>query len=194
MMYLASIVEGDGEVLSLPILARRLNEWHPSQRYVEALTPIKVKRDRFLNREDEFRKYVLLATSKCGVDGWLLVLLDADDDCPASLGANVMRRINEITTHPRVSVVIANREYEAWFIASAASLCGRRGFALRGNVPTEAERPRNAKGWIASQMSGRGYGETTDQPAFTSLFDIQQAFNGSRSFRKLCKEWQQQTA
>ncbi|MFO1432816.1 MAG: hypothetical protein U1F76_22300 [Candidatus Competibacteraceae bacterium] len=43
-------------------------------------------------------------------------------------------------------------------------------------------------------MKGGSYGETTDQPAFSARFDLQQAFDGSRSFRKLCAEWERQAA
>ena len=185
----AAIVEGDGEVQSLPVLIRRMNHWKPASRPVRPLPPIRVRRDRFLNRKDEFRKYVLLAESKCGSDGWLLILLDADDDCPAELSQNILQRVSEITPHPRVSVVVANREYEAWFIAAAQSLNGHRGFRFDGETVTDAERPRNAKGWISSRMPNKGYGEMTDQPAFSHLFDLQQAYDGSRSFRKLCSEW-----
>ncbi|MGQ0700911.1 MAG: DUF4276 family protein [Panacagrimonas sp.] len=189
MRSVASIVEGDGEVQALPVLLRRLNEWKPGDTYVQPLMPIKVRRDRFLIREDEFRKYVLLAAAKCGAEGWLLILLDADDDCPATLGADVLGRVRAVTTHPRVSVVVANREYEAWFIAAAASLDGQRGFLRGTDHVADPERPRDAKGWVSQHIPGGRYRETTDQPAFTALFDLQQAFDGCRSFRKLCSEW-----
>ncbi|CAM3698717.1 Uncharacterised protein [Bordetella pertussis] len=39
-------------------------------------------------------------------------------------------------------------------------------------------------------MESGTYSEVLDQPAFTAHFDLQQAFDNSRSFRKLCKEWQ----
>ncbi len=189
MRSVASIVEGDGEVLALPVLLRRLNGWKPGETYVQPLMPIKVRRDRFLNREDEFRKYVLLAAEKCGAEGWVLILLDADDDCPATLGADVLGRVRAVTSHPRVSVVVAKREYEAWFIAAAASLDGQRGFLRGADRVADAERPRDAKGWVSEHIPGGRYRETTDQPAFTALMDLQQAFDGCRSFRKLCSEW-----
>ncbi|MEA3412524.1 MAG: hypothetical protein U9R74_13435, partial [Pseudomonadota bacterium] len=51
--------------------------------------------------------------------------------------------------------------------------------------------PRNAKGWITDHMIG-AYRETTDQPAFSARMGLQEAFDGSRSFRKLCREWRKQ--
>lgn len=191
MIHIASIVEGDGEVKALPILLRRLrDEWQAGADFVEPLTPIRVHRDRFLNRDEEFRKQLLLAAAKCGEQGWILVVLDADDDCPVTLAAEVYRRAQQHVPHRRLSVVLAKREYEAWLIAAAQSLDGHRGFGCPDETPADAEAPRDAKGWLRRNMAGGTYSEVLDQPAFTASFDLQQAFDNSRSFRKLCKEWQ----
>ncbi|MDP2783496.1 MAG: DUF4276 family protein [Sulfurimicrobium sp.] len=192
MTVIASIVEGDGEVAALPILLRRVGAWQSPERNFNVLPPIRVRRDRFLNREEEFRRMLLLAAAKCGESGWILVLLDADDDCPAELGAQVLERARGIVPHRRVSVVLANREYEAWFLASAESLHGQRGFTFDSPQNFEAERPRDAKGWLGERMASGTYRETTDQSAFSALMDLQQAIEGSRSFRKLCSEWSKQ--
>ena len=189
MIAVASIVEGDGEVKALPILLRRMSAWKSPDLPVNPLPPIRVRRDRFLNRDDEFRKQLLLAAAKCGDQGWILIVLDADDDCPAELGATIRERARQVVPHRRLSVVLANREFEAWFIASSRSLDGSRGFALAADEEVDAESHRNAKGWMRQHMR-ETYREVLDQPAFTARFDLQQAFNGSRSFRKLCKEWQ----
>jgi len=189
MIAVASIVEGDGEVKALPILLRRMSAWKNPGLLVNPLPPIRVRRDRFLNRDEEFRKQLLLAAAKCGDQGWILVVLDADDDCPAELGAKILRRARQVVPHRRLSVVLANHEFEAWFIASSRSLDGARGFALAADEQVDAETHRNAKGWMRQRMR-EAYREVLDQPAFTARFDLQQAFDGSRSFRKLCKEWQ----
>lgn len=194
MISVASIVEGDSEVAALPVLLRRLNEWRSPGIYVSPLPPIKVRRERFLNREEEFRKYLLLAATKSGDAGWILVLLDADDDCPKDLGADVLRRAAAYVPHRRISVVLANREYEAWFIAAAESLHGYRGFVFNPAENVEPERPRDAKGWMSEHITGGPYRAVTDQPAFSARFDLQQAFDRSRSFRKLCSEWSRQVA
>lgn len=193
-MKIAAIVEGDGEVAALPVLLRRLAEWRTPGRYLQPLTPIRVRRDQFLNREQEFSRHLSLAAKKCGEDGWILVLFDADDDCPALLGAEILERARAYVPHRRVSVVLANREYEAWFIASAASLHGYRGFVYKADEVVEAEAPRNAKGWIEVRLSSQAYRETMDQPAFSARMDLQSAHDNSRSFRKLCAEWDRQCA
>jgi hypothetical protein len=194
MTTVATLVEGDGEVAALPILLRRLGEWRTPGVYAQVLAPIRVHRDRFLSRDEEFRRHLLLAAAKCGEKGWILVVLDADDDCPADLARDILERARACIPHRRISVVLANREYEAWFIAAAESLHGHRGFSFHPADVIDAERPRDAKGWMKARMASGAYRETTDQPAFSAFMDLQQAFDRSRSFRKLCSEWNKQVA
>jgi len=194
MISIASIVEGDGEVAALPILLRRLAAELEPTAVVNLLQPIRVRRDRFLKKEEEFRRQLLLAAAKSGEQGWILIVLDADDDCPKTLGIDIRQRAQQHVPHRKVSVVLATREFEAWFIAAAASLNGARGFSMAPNEQIQAETPRNAKGWMRERMKGGTYSEILDQPAFAAKFDIQQALENSRSFRKLCKEWRTHVA
>ncbi|RZI61799.1 MAG: DUF4276 family protein [Rubrivivax sp.] len=189
MRSVCAIVEGDGEVAAIPIVLRRLHERFGPADHVRVLPPIRVHKDRFLNREEEFRRHLLLAAAKCGEDGWVLVVLDADDSCPMALAADIRRRAEQVLPHRTVAVVIPNREFEAWFIAAAESLNGVRGFAWAPEDRVDAETPRNAKGWMKERMASRSYGATTDQPAFSAKFDLDQAAINSRSFRKMCAEW-----
>ncbi|MBC8742662.1 DUF4276 family protein [Paraburkholderia sp. UCT31] len=190
MIPIASIVEGDGEVSALPILLRRMAaQWSPDT-VINPLQPIRVRRDKFLNKEEKFRRQLLLAAAKTGEDGWILIVLDADDDCPARLGQKIFERARQYVPHRRLSVVLANREFEAWFIAAAPSLDGARGFSIAPSELLDAETPRNAKGWMREHMQSGTYSEILDQPAFTARMDLQQALDNSRSFRKLHREWQ----
>lgn len=192
MIQLSSIVEGHGEVAALPVLLRRIALWRSPQMYVNVLPPIRVHRDRFLNRQDEFTRHLQLAGNKCGEDGWVFVLLDADDDCPAKRGPEILARAQAVLQHRQISVVLANREFEAWFIGAAESLNGHRGLSINpGDLHIDAETPRDAKGWLRQRMNGGTYGETTDQPAFAAKMDLTQALNRCRSFRKMCDEWDQ---
>lgn len=193
-MKVAAIVEGDGEVRALPILLRRLAAWRTPEQFPDVLPPIRVRRDRFIHRDDEFQKYMQLAATKCGDGGCVLLLLDADDDCPAETAPALLTKARATVPHRRIAVVLANREYEAWFIAAAPSLHGHRGFALESSDAVDAEAPRDAKGWMAARMASGSYGPTTDQPAFTAVMDLNQAFQRSRSFRKLCSVWDYQFA
>ena len=82
--------------------------------------------------------------------------------------------------------MLAQREYEAWFLAAADSIAGRRGIQDDIAAPNDAEAIRDAKGWLTSRMpAGRAYKETRDQPALTSLFDLSTARRGAPSFDKM---------
>jgi hypothetical protein len=190
VITIASIVEGHGEVSALPVLLRRLADEKEPAALINLLQPIRVMRSKFLNKDEEFRRQLLLAAAKSGDDGWILIVLDADDDCPATLGQHIYERAQQYIPHRRLSVVLANREFEAWFIAAAQSLQGFRGFFVSADESIQAETPRNAKGWMREHMQGGTYSEILDQPAFSARIDLQQASMNSRSFRKLRKEWE----
>lgn len=188
-MKVVSIVEGDGEMEAFPILLRRLADGCEPPVYAEILKPIRVHRDQFINKKDAFNKKLQLAANKCGEAGWILILLDADDDCPVQLAADISARAAACVPHRAVSVVIAKREYEAWFIAAAASLDGVQGFVYDAGDTVDPERPRDAKGWMGDRKTVRGYYPIIDQPKFTARMDLALARERSRSFRKLCEEW-----
>lgn len=195
MTRVSCIVEGHGEVIAVPILLRRIAQWRSPQEYVDVPPPIRVHRDRFLNRAEEFSRHLQLASAKCGDDGWILILLDADDDCPATLGREILERARQVVQHKPVSVVLAKREYEAWMIGAAESLDGCRGLTISdADLQIDAESPRDAKGWLRERKLDRAYGETTDQAAFSAVMDLTQAHDRCRSFRKLCSEWDRQLA
>jgi hypothetical protein len=182
-------------VCALPTLLRRVASWRTPHRHVDIDKPIRVHRDRFLNHSAEFKRHVLLANAKCGRDGWVLIVLDADDDCPARLGPTILARAEQLLAHRRVSVVLPNREFEAWFIGAAASLHGSRGLGVHAkDLEVDAEAPRNAKGWLRERMASGTYGEMSDQAAFAATMDLQQAFDRCRSFRKLCGDWDRHCA
>lgn len=195
MKTIISIVEGDGEVAALPILLRRIAEWKVSDQYIEVPRPIRVRRDQFLNREEVFNKQLQLAGLKCGEagEGWILILLDADDDCPVELAEVILRRANGVLPQHRISVVLANREYEGWFLAAAQSLDGVRGLRINDAI-AEPDSVRGAKEWLKLHHSERRYGEVTDQPALSAAMDLSLAYERSRSFRKLCVEVEKNSA
>ncbi len=193
MINIVSIVEGDGEVAALPVLLRRLNDWLSPGTLINVSHPIRVKRDQFLNKDEEFVKKLRTAAGMCGETGWILVLLDADDDCPKELAHRIQEKAENLAPGLAVSVVLANREYEAWFIAAARSLDGRRGFVFKGQAP-DAESIRGAKQWISKQVPKGAYHPVLDQPGFSAVMDLQQAYDNSRSFRKLCEDWQTRIA
>lgn len=81
---------------------------------------------------------------------------------------------------------MAKREYEAWFLAGAESIAGKRTLPRDLQSPADPETIRDAKGWLGNRMA-RGYSETVDQPALSALVDLDMAQSRSRSFDKLVR-------
>lgn len=189
MTVVACIVEGHGETRAMPVLLRRLSE-RRDEFSLQIPAPIRVSRDKFLNRNDELARMVALAAMSAGRDGLVLIVLDADDDCPVELAKSVSDRAAPHLRGAKLAVVIANREYEAWLLAAAPSLAGKRGLPDDLELPERSEDIRDAKGWLSERMvqnSGKSYSPVTDQAALTAALDIDWALGRSRSFRKLDK-------
>jgi len=113
-----------------------------------------------------------------------LVLLDADDDCPATLGPALLSTARAARPDKVVTVVLPNREFEAWFLASAESIAGQRGFDSSITAPVDPDGVRDAKGWL-SQRCDHPYKPTIDQAPLVRLIDLDLARSRSRSFIKL---------
>jgi hypothetical protein len=87
-----------------------------------------------------------------------------------------------------VAVVLAKREYEAWFLAAAKSLRGTRGLRADMEPPTDPEGIRGAKEWLTGHMTGgRSYRATRDQAALSAKFDVKEALVAA-SFEKFHRE------
>ena len=183
MIRIVAIVEGDGEVKAVPVLLRRIGAAVAPLAALDVARPIRVSRGRFL-KESGLEGYVSLAASRAGPDGRILVLLDANGDCPAELGAALLRRARAARPDLLIEVVLAKCEYESWFIAAADSLRGTRGISNAANVPPDPESIRGAKEWLRARMSGP-YSPTADQAALTARFDMTAARRRAPSFDKM---------
>lgn len=189
MSAVACIVEGHGEVQAMPVLLRRLLERREAYG-VRLSVPIRVARDRFLRRDDELSRMIALAALNAGPGGLVLVVLDADDDCPVALAADVLQRARPYLREASCQVVIANREFESWLLAGASSLSGKRGLPEPLEPPSDCEAIRDVRGWLADKVSshcGGTYSPVADQAALTAVLDIEAAVQASRSLRKLDK-------
>jgi Domain of unknown function (DUF4276) len=183
-MRIGIIVEGHGEVEALPILVRRVLA-RQGIADVEIPRPFRMPKGKML-KQDELARAVEMMARKTAPSGALLILLDADDDCPAELGQRILERVEEARRDRPLSVVVANREFEAWFLGAAESLRGQRGLPSDLAAPKSPEDVRDAKGWLDSRMV-RGYSETLDQPALASMFDLDAA-ERLPSFAKLKRD------
>lgn len=188
-LHFAVIVEGAGEVKAVPsLLARVARELCPDQQLV--VDPVLRVPAARLVKEHELERQLEFASRQLRRQGAILVLLDCDDAgaCPAVLGPQLLTRARRACGDMPVSVVLAKKEFEAWFLAAAESLRGHCGLPSDLAAPAQPEEIRGAKEWLAKRMPrGRGYSETVDQKALTAVFDMQAARRAD-SFDKCYRE------
>jgi hypothetical protein len=184
---IAAIVEGHGECEAVPILIRRIAQDIAPDFVPKVLSPFRVPASR-LSKEGELERTIILAANKLQGRGGIVVINDCDDGCPAQDGPALLKRARAVRNDLPISVILAKREYEAWFLASAESLRGERGLPNNLVRPNNPESIRGAKEWLSDKMpSGRSYAATTDQPALTKLFDMNIARTAD-SFDKCYRE------
>lgn len=159
----------------------------------EIARPFRVKRNKVVRAGELERSLTQAIRARSGATG-LLVLLDADDDCAALVGPDLVRRGIDAAAVP-VCVVLPTIEIEAWVLAAVESLRGVRGIREDAVSPPDPEAIRDAKGALTARMGGtRGYVATDDLPALFAGLDIDLAQERSpsmakfvRDVRKLCE-------
>ena len=179
-IQISCIVEGHGEVEAVPKLIHRVAENYYTTNLNPELVivtppPIRAKRNQVI-KVGELEKKVELAAQKIKGQGAILIILDSDDACPAELGPALLDRATQVHSDLPIAVILATQEFEAWFLASAESLRGKRGLKNDIHSPSDPEAIRDAKKWLRQRMeNNKKYRETIDQAAFAALFDIEQA-------------------
>lgn len=186
LVHIACVVEGHGETEAVPILVRRIAQKLDPEIQIRFPHPIRTPRSKLLKR-GELERAVDLAARKITSPGGILVVLDSDDDCPAQLGPELLDRVHRTRGSLPLAVVLAKREFEAWFLAAADSLRGQRGLGPELTPHPEPETVRGAKEWLSQRMADAHYVETIDQPALTAVFDLDMARRAD-SFDKCYRE------
>jgi hypothetical protein len=180
------IVEGQGEEKAFPILLRRLLSELGCYVSVSG-SPFRSRRTQIV-READFKTAVQIASLKPGVSA-ILVLFDADDDCASTHVPNMLAWAREAVPQVPCGVVMARREYEAWFLAAIESLRGQHGISHDAVYQNSPEQVRDAKGAVGGFMPrNASYAPTADQPSLSARFDLGAAYRRASSFRKLVKE------
>ncbi len=184
---IATVVEGYGEVPSLPKLLYRLAAHH-SIHNLRTPKPWREPRDRLI-KIGGIEQVVSTVAAHVNSAGGVLVVIDADDDCPAQLGPALLQRAQNARPDIPVKVVLAKREFEAWFLTAAPSLAGVHGLAPDLPIPSDPESIRGAKEWLADhRLESRTYKPTIDQKLLVSAFDIDMSRKNSDSFDKFCRD------
>ncbi len=192
-LRVAPIVEGQGEVQSIRILLERL--WYEmlGGEYIDVLQPIRQPRGKLV-KESELGKAVQLARSKLGNSSGppdpalVLILIDADEDCAKEWGPKLLEWALRAAPGVDVACVLANVEYETWFVAAAESLDAFLNLSTDVPISDNPEELGSKKAWVEHRFRGTKYSETIDQPRMTQAMDLALCRKRSPSFDKLCRE------
>ena len=181
------IVEGHGDQRAIRPLIERVVNAHCSSEAVHVVRARRIQRDKLIKPE-ALENAVALACRQVGSGGGgVLILIDADDDCPRELGPRLLERARSATGETAVEVVLAEREFEAWGLAAARSLRGWRGLPNNLEPPESPQSVRGAKEWLTERMAGAAaYSPTADQASLAATIDLNEA-RAASSFDKFCR-------
>jgi hypothetical protein len=171
---------------SVPALIRIVAQQLDPELVIAIPHPVRVTKSKLL-KTGELERAAQLAALNAGENGGLLVLLDSDDDCPAVLGPDLLARVRAARADLPSAVVLAKREFESWFLASARSLRGRRGLPQDLEPPDQPEEIRGAKEWLSNHIPDGAYAPTVDQASLTYALDFTLARRAG-SFDKCYRE------
>lgn len=201
-LFVAPVVEGETEELALGALLRRV--WKEALGCLEEpriLEPFRGKRSQLGHTngavlattvEKAYLKLCQATKHATDATALLLILLDADKDCPATLAPRLLRTAyTAVPSNAHVACVLPNRTFEDWIVAGASTLGGVCGLPPTLQVPEESE---NGKGenWLIRQI--RSQDRTTTYKKTDHALDLVRKMNladcqqKSRSFRKLVSE------
>ena len=185
-LSIMAIVEGRGDEKAVPALLRRF--LHERMSRYDIRTP-KAKfaggRSGLESRFENFLNYAV----KDGCNA-ILVVPDADKDCPLELATNLSARAAKASLSVPVAVVCAKSEFETWFICTLSdtrghSLSGRLDVPMPVCVPDNIEDIRDAKGWLQRHMHrGHRYNPAIEQVDLTHHIVFEVVLVKSRSFRR----------
>jgi len=184
VVRIGAIVEGHGEVDAVPVLLRRIaREVTPHVRL--DIEVFRIGRQRVV-KPGQLEHWVEIVARRTGPEGRILILLDADRDCPARVGPALLQRARNARNDRLIRVVLAKIEFETWLIAAAESLAGECGLPGRLVPHANPEAVRDAKGWLNQQMPPRKtYKPKRELVVLTRQFDLQVA----RSLPSFDKMW-----
>lgn len=189
-LRVAPIVEGHGEYNAVRTLLERVWCELLGGEFIEVIRPIRWPRSKLV-KKDELIKVVKLAALKLqpvSADPCLiLVLIDAETDAPCAKGPELLGYAQGARLDFDIACVLANVEYETWFVAAADSLRKYLKLPAPDELPEEPEQSRFGKAWVERHFHGN-YSETIEQPAMTATMDLALCRERSPSFDKLCRD------
>jgi hypothetical protein len=197
MTAIYPIIEGHADAVAVPMLLRRIATESLDIHDLFCLPGDRVPRGKLLQPDDVGKaiRRGRIQLSKKDPPHLVLVLMDADTDCPVSLRNTLV--LQHGTLLNAVSLVFVVREFEAWFLA--ANMNGAHHRSLREFTPVipDPESVKNPKAELEKNFLKPNpdakpndvvrYSEVPDQAKFTAAMDIAAAQERSPSFRKLVR-------
>jgi hypothetical protein len=181
---IVTIVEGHGEVAAVEaLLAKIIAVW--DEPAVHVVRPLRKHRDEVVQPE-KLEQAIQLAIRLKKNAAAILVLLDADDACPAKLGPELHERARKVT-HLPVAVVLAKREFEAWFLGCKESFRGFMGIPDDAAAPEDPE-GLDAKSRLRRNMGGAKYNPRLHQVRFVRKMGFDLCRERCPSFDKLLRD------
>lgn len=199
MLKIVPIVEGDGELESVPMLLRRLlrERLGYDERDFIIVKPKNAGGCNRLTTEDGIENYVRYALKEEGCTG-VLVLIDNDaalalckrrileDDCAPCFANYLADRVRAINPPCPVVIVVVRWEYEAWFLANLETVGRAIGLPQALIFEGDVESLVGVKEWISDRLpSDQKYLPTRDQVKMTAVLDFDAVRERSPSFRRL---------
>ena len=187
------IIEGHGEMQCVRILLERL--WYEllGGEFIQVLLPVRGPRGSLvqevgLHRAVSLAHRKLISPLGSSDPALVLILIDADEDCPGKLGPILLESARKVLPGADVACVLAKYEYETWFAAAAESLTKYLEFPDGFVASEEPENARHGKAWIERCFRGPKYSAARDQAGMTSAMNLDLCLKRSPSFGKLCRE------
>lgn len=180
MLYIFPIVEGQGDERATPVLIRNLfhNRFHYFE--IEVLHPYRLPKGK-MKIANEWPPVLSLAVerlndraSAAGDKALLLVMCDADDDCPVELKSTIEEYLVGGAGNITVEFVAPSPEYETWFLSAAQSYINHADCVDEILVIPNFNEIRGAKEYFERNIlrPNRYYSETVDQAKFSSILDF----------------------
>jgi hypothetical protein len=190
MASIYAIVEGHGEVKSVPVLLRRIAAEIAPTTPLNCLVPHLLSRTKFKDRDAVSRALTIgiarLRPLKSPTA--ILFLMDADGDCPKEMREDFLSTHQTQLKAIRHSVIFAVREFEAWFLAANLTQAHHRDLKADCLVIEKPEEVTDAKGLFKKSFISNGvYASSVDQVRFASIMDIKTARRAA-SFDKLWRD------
>jgi hypothetical protein len=199
--YVVPIIEGQTEARCVERLLQRIwTELLAAPIRLQVLLPSRGNRDSLIDStKTHLAKKIEEANAKLAQylrrdssgKGLLLLLLDAEKDCPAELAPRLLRMARSVRSDADIACVLAKRMLENWVVAGASPLAGVNGLLVPLKPPDEAE-GCNGAAWLEQQLrkqkQSRSYKKTADAEVFVRSMSLEHCRIHSPSFDKLCRE------